>query len=167
MCTICDLRMEFGAGHPMSLSVAVATRRAVEAGLVPAAPAWDRGDAIRLMHGVQRRLEWSVSLEAFASLPAFFVLLVETRTWAYFHPGPGGFDSSVQRLPPDAFGLAMDPVIVAAETALAPMLDGRIPFESCAKAGMLHFDVPETVHSALRSAWMQAWPATFSRFVCA
>jgi hypothetical protein len=167
MCSICDLRIAFGVSHPMSLSVAVATRRGIEAGVVPLARGWDRAGAIALMHGVQRRLEWSLSREALAALPPFFVLLVETCTWAYFHPGPDGFDPSVQRAPPEAPDAAGDLMVVAAETALASMLEGRLPFAHAANHGMLHLDAQGPGGGALQAAWSRAWPAAFSRFVCA
>ena len=35
MCAICDLRIEFSIEHPMTLSVAVATRKAIDAGVLP------------------------------------------------------------------------------------------------------------------------------------
>jgi hypothetical protein len=34
MCAICEFKIEFSIGHPLALSVAVATRKAIEAGLV-------------------------------------------------------------------------------------------------------------------------------------
>jgi hypothetical protein len=167
MCSICDVRITFGIDHPMGLSVAVATRRGIEAGVVPQARGWERAGAIGLMQGVRQRLEWSLSREALAALPAFFVLLVETRPWAYFHPGPDGFDPAAHRAPPDAFDAGEDPVVVAAETTLAPMLKGRLPFARAAEAGMLHLDAPEPACGALSVARSQAWPAAFSRLVCA
>jgi len=93
MCSICDLRIEFGTDHPMGLSVAVAMRQAIEAGVIPQAGAdWDRARAIPLMQGIQRRLELVHGRDGIAALPRFFVLLVETRTWACFQPGLAGFD---------------------------------------------------------------------------
>jgi hypothetical protein len=101
MCAICDLRIEFGTDHPMGLSVAVATRRALDAGVITGpGSVWDRERAIPLVHGVQQRLERVHGPERLARLPRFFVLLVETRTWAYFQPGPGGFDSAARADPP-------------------------------------------------------------------
>lgn len=173
MCSICDVRIEFGAVHPMGLSVAVATRRAIEERLVPeAASAWDRDGAIELMRGVQERLERVFEPEALRALPAFFVLLIETRTWAYFSPGVRGFDSAARRAPPDDFARdaeagGRDATLLAAETSLAPMLQGRLPFEKVEGQGMLLIDAIPSERAALRAAWARAWPAFgFSRFVC-
>jgi hypothetical protein len=34
MCAICNFKIDFGVGHPLALSVAVATRKAVEGGII-------------------------------------------------------------------------------------------------------------------------------------
>lgn len=172
MCSICDLRIEFGTDHPMGLSVAVATRRAIEAGAIPAAGAdWDRQRAIPLMHGVQRRLELVHGREGIAALPRFFVLLVETRTWAFFQPGPAGFEQTTRMDPPNAFGASdagsREAMLVVAETVLDPILAGRLPFEAAERAGLVHLDASAEAQATLRRAWSAAWPSSgYSRFVC-
>jgi hypothetical protein len=171
MCSICDLRIEFGTDHPMGLSVAVATRRAIEAGVIPAGADWDRERAIPLMHGVQQRLELVHGSEGIAALPRFFVLLVETRTWACFQPGASGFDRTVRVDPPDAFddndAGSRDAMFVAAETAFAPILGGKLPFETAVREGLLHLDAPEQAGALPRRAWSAGWPTSgYSRFVC-
>lgn len=169
MCTICDLRIEFGTSHPMGLSIAVATRRAIDAQRLPAPQApWDRQGAIGLMHGVQQRLERVLAPAALRALPGFFVLLVETRTWAWFQPGESGFDTAARRDPPDAFAdAAAEPMVVAAETALAPMLAGGLPFANALEGGMLLLDANGNARDRLDAAWTRSWPvAGFSRFVC-
>jgi len=35
MCAICELKIEFNIGHPQALTVAVATREAMDAGTLP------------------------------------------------------------------------------------------------------------------------------------
>jgi hypothetical protein len=170
MCTICDLRIEFGTSHPMGLSIAVATRRGIDAALLPEPGApWDRQGAIGLMHGVQQRLERVLNPAALRALPGFFVLLVETRTWAWFQPGETGFDTRARRDPPDAFEAApAEPMIVAAETALAPMLEGRLPFARARDDGMMLLDARDAARDMLEAAWSRSWPVSgFSRFVCA
>ena len=65
MCAICDLRIEFSVDHPMTLNVAVATRHAIDVGLLPPTDGHAgssvgmplRLDAIMSLKGVQRRLE--------------------------------------------------------------------------------------------------------------
>ncbi|CAM2172232.1 hypothetical protein PSAC2689_10737 [Paraburkholderia sacchari] len=34
MCAICNFKIEFGVGHPLALSIATATRNAIESGLL-------------------------------------------------------------------------------------------------------------------------------------
>ena len=172
MCSICDLRIEFGTDHPMGLSVAVATRRAIEAGVIAGASVdWDRERAIPLMHGIQQRLELVLGREGIAALPRFFVLLVETRTWACFQPDASGFDQNARAGPPDAFddrdAAPHDAMLVAAETALDPILAGKLPFETAERQGLMHVDAPAAAQTALRQAWAAAWPISgYSRFVC-
>ena len=170
MCSICDLRIDFGTDHPMGLSVAVATRRAIDAGVIPEADMWDRDKAIPLMHGVQQRLELVHSPEVISALPHFFVLLVETRTWAFFQPGSMGFDRTARAVPPDAFEGDSDDrasMLVVAETALSPILAGKIPFDTAEEIGLIHFDAPANLRTRLQQAWSAAWPTRgFSRFVC-
>ena len=35
MCAICELKIEFNIGHPQALTVAVATREAMDTGVLP------------------------------------------------------------------------------------------------------------------------------------
>jgi hypothetical protein len=173
MCSICELRIEFGAEHPQALTVAVATRRGIDDGLLPEAELWTREGAIALIHGVRDRLERVLMPEALACLPSFFLLLVETGTWAYFCAGTAGtFDPTVQRLPPedftgDAESAAREAVLLTTETALATMLAGRLPFDRAVGNGMLMFDARPEDAVALRAVWTRSWPVSgFSRLVC-
>jgi len=172
MCAICDIRIEFGTEHPMGVAVAVAARRAIDAGVVEAAKhGWDRERAIPLMRGVQQRLELVHGNDGIAALPRFFVLLVETRTWACFQPGPSGFDPTAQAEPPDALGLGdgghRDAMLVATETVLDPILRGKLDFETAERDGLLHLDAPASSGAPLRRACAAAWPSYgYSRFVC-
>jgi len=173
MCTICDLRIEFGTDHPMGLSVAVATRQAIDAGMIADAELdWDRERAIPLMHGVQQRLELVHGNEGIAVLPRFFVLLVQTRTWACFQPGLAGFERAARTSPPDAFedrkNVPRDAMMVAAEAALHPLLNGKLSFEAAEEQGLVHLDAAAEVSAPIRYAWSAAWPVSgYSRFVCA
>jgi hypothetical protein len=173
MCSICELRIEFRVEHPRSLTVAVAARRGIDDGVLPVAAAWDRDSAIALIHGVRDRLERVLMPEALALLPPFFLLLVETGTWAYFCAGTAGlFDPTVQRLPPedftgDAESEGREAVLLTAETALAPMLEGRLPFDRAIEDGMLMLDASPDDSAALQAAWARSWPVSgFSRLVC-
>src|SRR5215471_17703337 len=109
MCSICDLRVEFSIDHPLGLSVAVETRRAIDTGLLPEPNVRDgdltgmrmRLNAIETMRAAQQRLEWTQRQDELLALPDFFVLLVESRTWGFFHPTPNGFDPNCRPTPPN------------------------------------------------------------------
>src|SRR5579884_1368049 len=109
MCTICDLRIEFGIDHPLGLSVAVETRRAIDAGLLPepddlhdaVARIQLRLSAIETLKAAQQRLEWTQRQDELLALPDFFVLMVESRTWGFFRPTPNGFDPNCRPAPPN------------------------------------------------------------------
>ena len=100
MCAICDLNIHFDVEPASALPVALATRRAIEGGRLPAPefsadPVGDRNPrrlAVRALAGVQQRLEQVHAPEALVALPDFFVLIIESRSWGFFHPTPGGFD---------------------------------------------------------------------------
>ena len=61
MCTICALTIEFAVEHPQALAVAVATRQAIDAGLLPECSDLDmarsRHRATVLLTTIQQRLE--------------------------------------------------------------------------------------------------------------
>ena len=98
MCAICDLRIEFSVDHPMTLNVAVATRQAIDDGLLPATVTHVnplegttlRQDAIASLKATQRGgwRPYSGPPELRA-LPnrLLRMLMIESRTWwAFFHP---------------------------------------------------------------------------------
>jgi hypothetical protein len=176
MCSICDLRIEFSVDHPSSLGVAVETRRAIDAGLLPEPrDSIDDGrmrlKAIDTLKAAQQRLEQTLRPEALLELPDFFVLLVESRTWAFFRPTPTGFDPKCQPAPPNVASddaVARDAVLVASELAMGEIVEGRLPFETALRDRVVTLDADATRHSALLSAWSSAYPEMgFSRFVCA
>jgi hypothetical protein len=179
MCTICDLRIEFSVDHPSSLSVAVETRRAIDAGLLPEpdeqydalAKMRLRVTAIETLRSVQQRLEQTQRPEALLALPDFFVLLVESRTWASFHPTSTGFDPNCRPAPPNISAddiTERDAVLVSSELAMREITAGRLPFERALKEGLVILDADTPRHAALSSAWNRAYPKVgFSRFVCA
>jgi hypothetical protein len=162
MCSICELRIDFEVAHPLGLSAAAATRRGIEARLLPEASSeWTRRDATGLMQGIRERLERVLAPASLRALPSFFVLLVETRSWAYFSPGEAGFDPTAQRSPPG------EATLLTTETALAPMLAGRLPFQQALAEGMLVIEACPSDSDALQAAWARSWPvAGFSRLVC-
>jgi hypothetical protein len=175
MCAICELHIAFGVDHPSSLSVAVATRQAIDAGVIepavdPAARLWDRAAAVELMHAMRARLEAVLDPRAMLALPAFFVLLVESRTWAFFSPTAAGFDPDCRREPPQAFASPdpqRDAVLLGSETAMHEVMAGRLPFARALASGIIELDAAPPMASAVAAAWDRAYPSTgFSRFVC-
>ena len=128
----------------MTLSVAVATRQAIEAGLV-AAPG-RRGGAVGIMKqrlkavaaltAVQKRLEQTLTREAMSALPDFFVLVIESETWGFFRPTLAGFDPNIR---PEAPRLtAEDPrerdaVVILSEAAARRISAGELPFARCCR----------------------------------
>ncbi len=179
MCAICDLDIDFGVEHPMTLSVAVATRQAIDAGLLPAPDAEEgavgamkqRLNAVAAMTTVQKRLEQTLTREALLALPDFFVLVIESKTWGFFHPTPGGFDPNIRpgapRLSADD-PTKRDAVVIVSEAAARPILAGDLSFADAARRGLVVVDADEERRAALFAAWRTAYPhAGFSRFVCA
>lgn len=170
MCAICDLRIEFAIEHPLSLSVAVATRRAIDAGALPNPVVGEGGPtdatllrvkAVGSLRAVQRRIEHSLARDEFLRLPDFFVLMIESRTWGFFHATVDGFDPACRREPPrpfasDAIGGAA--VVLAAETAMQQALFGKLPFKRAAAHGLIEIDAEEGEAARLRSALNAAFP---------
>jgi hypothetical protein len=176
MCTICELRIEFSVDHPMSLSVAVETRRAIDAGLLPEPMKSDddsslRQRAIDALRSAQQRLEQALRPEALLALPDFFVLLIESRTWGFFHPTPIGFDPNCSPAPPNVSAedpRARDAVLVSSALAFGEIAAGRLPFDQALKERVVALDADPMRHDRLLDAWSAACPEMgFSRFVCA
>lgn len=179
MCTICDLRIEFSVEHPMSLLVAVATRQAIEAGTLPtvkttlseqmAKPL--RVEAIEILKALQERLEYALDQPGLLAMPDFFALMVESRTWGFFHPTAEGFDPNCSPEPPNVTAddvSERDPVIVGAESALRHILAGKLTGAEALRNGLLVVDAEDTKRGKIVSALTMAFPEVgFSRFLCA
>jgi hypothetical protein len=179
MCSICDLRIEFSIDHPLSLSVAVETRLAIDAGLLSEPDAQDgalaglrlRLNAIETLKAAQVRLEQTQRQEELLALPDFFVLMIESRTWGFFHPTPNGFDPNCSPAPPNVSAedaADRDAVLVSSELALRQIAAGQLPFEKALEEGLIALDADEARHGKLLAAWTRAYPKVgFSRFACA
>lgn len=177
MCTICSLTIEFAVEHPQSLAVAVATRKAIEAGILAHANtgteidmARSRHDAVVLLTRMQQRLERVLPISRLMPLPDFYLLMVESRTWGYFHPTFSGFDvnasPSTPRLEADENGVR-DSVIVMSQVAGAGIVEGRLPFDHALIEKVAIIDAQKPSDSVLRTAFITAYPAaSFSEFVC-
>lgn len=177
MCTICALTIEFAVEHPLSLAVAVATRQAIETGLLPDVDSSDEPDMARSRHQavvllttLQQRLEQVLTRSQLLALPNFFVLMIESRTWGYFHPTLGGFDINANpatpRLEPDGDGVR-DCIVLISQAAAAEITQGRLPFEDAWQTGLLVVDAAEGRTALIQSALDAAYPpSAFSDFVC-
>lgn len=177
MCTICALTIEFAVEHPLSLAVAVATRQAIETGLLPELDpqvevdmAQSRHNATVLLTTMQQRLEQVLPASRLASLPDFYVLMIESRTWGYFHPTLGGFDANANpsppRINPDENNVR-DSIVVMSHVAGAEVTSGGLPFDAALDLGLAVIDAPGTHAERICSAFMAAYPmGQFSEFVC-
>jgi hypothetical protein len=109
MCAICNFKIDFGVGHPLALSVAVAARKAIESGLIEPfeaaegalAAARMRMSAVDALNLLQARIEAAHSETALLALPDFYVLLIENDTWGFFHATTEGFDPDIVPEMPD------------------------------------------------------------------
>ena len=150
MCAICDLKIDFNIDHPHALTVAVATREAIDAGQLPAtvfdgpfANANLRLAAIDALKALQQRLEASMPASELMALPDFYVLLIEVGTWGYFHANEQGFDPDCSPEPPDVTAANVedrDVVFISTETALQAILDHRIGLDSAFERNLLMLD---------------------------
>ncbi|MCW1751149.1 hypothetical protein [Rhizobium acaciae] len=177
MCTICSLTIEFAVEHPQSLAVAVATRQAIDRGLLPEPDttmeidmARSRHDAVVRLTAMQQRLEQVLSTSRLMALPNFYVLMIESRTWGYFSPTLGGFDvkanPSPPRIEPDEGGIR-DSVVVMSQAAAAEISQGRLPFQHAMAEGLAIVDAPGISDEVMRSAFTTSYPVgLFSDFVC-
>ena len=178
MCAICEFRIELAIAHPMTLPVAVATRRAIEAGSLPpfedAAPAraiGRRGENPSVLRALRQRLEASSSPATLSALPDFFVHLIDRGAWTFFGATPSGFDPA-RRPPPPRFDaddpVDRDAIVVTSESAVRQMLCGVWRFGPARAAELIVIDADPRRDSALASVWAASFPiAAFSRFVCA
>ncbi|MFM0649626.1 hypothetical protein PQR14_35365 [Paraburkholderia bryophila] len=150
MCAICDFKIEFDVSHPQALTVAVATREAIEAGTLPErifegplGNAKLRVAAISAMKDLQDRLEAAIPPAELLALPDFYVLLIENGTWGFFHPTANGFDPDIV---PDVPNLTAenraerDRVLIASETAMQEVFSGRLAFSRALSDSLIVLD---------------------------
>ena len=168
MCSICDLKIEFNVDHPGSLTVAVATREAIEAGVLPEkifdgplANVKLRVAAIDTLKALQRRLESSMSVSELMALPDFYVLLIEIGTWGFFHATETGFDPDCSPEPPDVTAENQedwDVVFIATETAMEAVIEGRLSLERAFAENLIVLDAGAEHAALLHAALDTAFP---------
>lgn len=166
MCSICNFKIEFGVGHPLALSVAMATRSAIESGLLEEdkaegvlSTARQRLVAIDTLKVFQDRLESAVPIDALLELPDFFVLLIESQTWGFFHATPQGFDPDIVPDIPDVTAEDVEKrsvVLVMAEVTLRGLLAGSVSLRQALDDQLVVVDAPALLVGRLCAAVGQA-----------
>ncbi|SAL11046.1 hypothetical protein AWB71_00219 [Caballeronia peredens] len=162
MCAICNFRIEFGVGHPAALTVAVATRRGIEDGRIepieemqgPLGAARARMSAIEAMNLLQARIEATLDAERLLALPDFYVFLIESDTWGFFHATTDGFDPDIVPEMPDVTSTdaaRRSNIIVGSEAALRAWLDGRLTMDTALSDSVFHVDAPDAARASLTS----------------
>ncbi|MFL9992494.1 hypothetical protein PQR34_14880 [Paraburkholderia sediminicola] len=169
MCAICELKIEFNIGHPLALSVAVATRAAIDAGTLPESLVDGalsnvkmRMAAIDALKGLTARLEASKSASELQALPDFYVLLIEIGTWGFFHATENGFDPDITPEAPDVTSdnqADRDIVFVTSETTLRAVLDGRLSIDTAFAGDLVMLDAGAEHTAQLRAVLNDALPA--------
>jgi len=153
MCAICEFRIEFSISHPQALSVAMATRRAIEAGQIAAmdiddgalAAARRRMSAVDALNLLQARIEDTHATAELRGLPDFYVLLIEDDTWGFFHATQDGFDPDVVPGMPDvtsADELKRSNVVIMSEAALRAWFDCAFDLASALRDSLFVIDAP-------------------------
>lgn len=160
MCAICNFKIEFGVGHPAALTVAVAARKAIEAGLIdpadagqgPLAAARARMSAIDALNLLQARIEETHTPDELLALPEFYVFLVESDTWGFFRATVDGFDPDIVPELPDVTAtdaLRRSNIVVMPEAGLRAWLAGRIGARAALGDALFHVDAPALAGTTL------------------
>src|ERR1700761_2571692 len=175
MCAICDLKIEFNIGHPQALTVAVATREAMDAGALPETAVDGalsnmklRMAAIDALKGLQAKLEGSLPVSRLMALPDFYVLLIEIGTWGFFHATETGFDPDITPEPPDVTSedqADRDVVFVSSEATMQAIMNGKLNIDTAFDDNLLILDASETHTKLLRSVLDRAFPVERGRAV--
>lgn len=154
MCAVCEFKIEFGISHPLALSVAVATRKAIEANLIDAIDADDgalaaarkRMAAVEALNLLQARIESAHAEEHLLDLPDFYVLLIENDTWGFFHATTEGFDPDIVPEIPDVTTTEeakRSNIVIMSESALRGWLAGRFDVEHAFREALFVIDGPQ------------------------
>ena len=167
MCAICNFKIEFSVSHPLALSVAVATRNAIDAGLIgeldiddgPLSAARKRMSAVDTLNLLQAQIEASHTTAELLGLPDFYVLLIEDDTWGFFHPTTDGFDPNIVPEMPDVTTtdeLKRSNVVITSEVALRAWLHGAFDIENALRDSIFVIDAPSGYHTSLMQMFVTA-----------
>lgn len=173
MCAICNFNIAFGVSHPLALSVAVATRKAIEAGLIEPVDAAEgalaaarlRMAAVDALNLLQARVESAHDEAALLDLPDFYVLLIENDTWGFFHATTEGFDPDIVPEMPDLATTdeaQRSNIVVASEAALRGWLAGRFDLKAALRDSLFMVDAPALPAEALATMLATAETGAFA-----
>lgn len=151
MCAICNFKIDFGVGHPLALTVAVAARKAIESGLIDPIDAADgalsaarmRMSSVEALNLLQARIEGAHSEDALLALPDFYVLLIENDTWGFFHATTNGFDPDIVPEMPDVTATdeaKRSNIVIMSEAGLRAWLDERFDMEEALRESLFVID---------------------------
>jgi hypothetical protein len=171
MCAICNFKLEFGIGHPLALSMAVASRQAIEAGQIEPidtaqgalSAARQRMSAVDALNLLQARIESAHAADELPALPDFYVLLIENDTWGFFHATTEGFDPDIVPDMPDVTTIEeakRSNVIITSEAALRAWLSGRFDMTYAFDASLILVDAPDPAMASLTRMLCTADSAT-------
>ncbi|PRY05055.1 hypothetical protein [Paraburkholderia sp. BL25I1N1] len=170
MCAICNFKIDFGVGHPLALTVAVATRKAIDAGIVEPIDATGgalsaarmRMSAVEALNLLQARIEAAHSEDALLALPDFYVLLIENDTWGFFHATTNGFDPDVVPEMPDVTTTdeaKRSNIVIMSEAGLRAWLEQRFDIELALRESLFMIDAPASSTGSLTQMLAIAEPA--------
>jgi hypothetical protein len=153
VCAICNFKIDFGVGHPSALTVAVATRKAIESGLIEPIDAAEgalsaarmRMSSVEALNLLQARIEGVHSEDALLALPDFYVLLIENDTWGFFHATTNGFDPDIVPEMPDLTTTdesMRSNIIIASEAGLRAWLKGNFDSGYALRESIFVVDAP-------------------------
>ncbi|SAL61229.1 hypothetical protein AWB68_03164 [Caballeronia choica] len=151
MCAICNFKIDFGVGHPLALTVAVAARKAIESGLIEPVDAEQgalsaarmRMSSVDALNLLQARIEGAHSEDALLALPDFYVLLIENDTWGFFHATTNGFDPDIVPEMPDVTATdeaKRSNIVIMSEAGLRAWLDGSFDIEQALRESLFMID---------------------------
>ncbi|SAL82579.1 hypothetical protein AWB67_06163 [Caballeronia terrestris] len=151
MCAICNFKIDFGVGHPLALTVAVAARKAIESGLIEPIDAAEgalsaarmRMSSVEALNLLQARIVGTHTEEALLALPDFYVLFIENDTWGFFHATTNGFDPDIVPEMPDLTATdeaKRSNIVIMSEAVLRAWLDERFNIEQALRESLFMID---------------------------
>jgi hypothetical protein len=131
-CALHTLSPELKISHPKALRVAMATRAALDQGLIAPLPEGDevRRDALLALSRTSKELT-AYADQAGLEGPTYSVLFLRSGLWLRFNSRMG---SAVYHAPPAALG---ETALVLNESAYAALLAGRLSVQTAVEQGVL------------------------------